>query len=288
MVDTNEQGVLRAENIERIVKGVALQEMKMMQLCSVETSNSWIESYWREGATELSASGPYNVKGIPRLANFPNADVNWSKVSAYIEKYALETTISMEDEMMGAIDQISRCLLRIGRGVAYAIDLQIFSGIWSNSGNTLAISAGKEWNASSVALRDPIQNLLDGKREIDTDNIDIDSGGYLLVNPKDYANLCGNTKVLNSPTYKSADVVTNGKVGQIVALTIVKSPVVTVSCAVILKGKEACTWKSAKGVEVATIENKGIGKTIRAWALGVLQVPMPNAICKITGTDSGA
>ena len=288
MVDTIGQTNLRNENISNIVTGFALQSYKLKQLCMLNKSSSWIESYFKESKAELTGGAGSAVKGIPRLANFPYGEVSWTKVSSYIEKYGMEGIISWEDENTNNIDVIARTLLRIGRAVAYAVDNQIESTIKTTSGtNSVSISSGYEWNSATVANRDPIQNILNAKREIAIDNYDIDDGtGYLVVNPTDYANLIGNSKVVNNPTFKSADVVTNGVVGQICGLKVIVSNSVSVSGAYVVKAKEALTWKEAKPLTVVTIDDPGIKKTIRAFELGVCQVPNPEAICKITNTQA--
>ena len=278
---------LRAENFEKIVKGFALQEFRMKQLCMISSSSAWIETYYRETASELTGGTGSAVKAIPRLAQFPYGEVSWTKVQAYIEKYGMEGVISYEDAMLDNIDVIARTLLRISRAVAYAVDSQIFSAINSAAGNSVAIAVGSEWDSATIANRDPIQNILSAKRELYIDNFDPDgSETFLVLNPTDYANLLGNTKVVNNPSFKGADVVSNGVVGKIAGLKILVSNVVNVSGAMVVIAKEAATWKSASGLNVFSIEDKGIKWTIRAFEQGVCQVTTPNAICKITNTDA--
>lgn len=285
MVETTGQTTLRAENISKIVTGFALQEYKLKTLCMVDTSTSWIESYYQETATELTGGTSSAVKGVPRLAAFPYGEVSWTKVSSYIEKYGMEGVISWEDENTNNIPTVTRTLLRISRAVAFAVDTQIEAVIKANAGNSVAVTVGNEWNSGTVANRDPIQNILDAKREIAIDNYDPDSGNaYLVLNPSDYASLLGNAKVINNPTFKAADVVANGVVGQICGLKIMVSNAVSVSGAYVVIAKEALTWKSAMPLTVETITDPMIKKTIRACELGVCQVPNPNAICKITNT----
>jgi len=139
---------LRKENISEIVKGFALQEYRMKPLCMIDTSTSWVETYYRENQNELTASGTGNsVKSIPRGVGFPHGETNWTKHSAYIEKYGLQSEISYEDEHFSNIPVIARTLLRLGRAVAYAVDVQIESVIAANAGNSVAITAGSEWNS---------------------------------------------------------------------------------------------------------------------------------------------
>ena len=287
MVDTTGEQDLRAENFEKIVKGFALQEFKMKQLVMESSSSAWIETYYRETATELTGGLGSAVKGIPRLANFPYGEVNWTKVQAYIEKYGMEGIISWEDAMTNNIDVVARTLLRISRAVAYAVDNQIYSVLDGAAGNTVAVTAGSEWDSATVANRDPIQNILNAKKELYIDNFDPDGNeSFLVISPKDYANLLGNSKVINNPTFKAADVVANGVVGKICGLKIIVSNVVTADRALIVIAKECGTWKSASGLTVFTIEDKGVKYTVRAYEMGVCQATTPNAICTITNTQA--
>lgn len=281
------ESALRAEHFEAMVKGFALQEFRMKQLVMVNSSSSWVETYYRETATELTGGLGSAVRGVPRLANFPYGEVSWTKVQAYIEKYGMEGVVSWEDAMTNNIDVIARTLLRISRAVASAVDAQIYSVLETAAGNSVAVTAGYEWDSATIANRDPIQNLLNAKKELYIDNFDPDAGnGYVCLSPKDYANLLGNSKVINNPTFKAADIVSNGVVGQIVGLKIIVSNVVTADKALVVIAKECGTWKEAAPLTVHTITDEGVKYTIRAYAMGVCQATTPNAIVTITNTQA--
>ena len=158
----------------------------------------------------------------------------------------------------------------------------------ASAGNTFAISAGYEWDSATIANRDPVFNILTGIQMLRADNIDcLNGNGYLCVNGTDYTNIISNSKFINSPTYKSADVITNGVVGEICGLKVMVTEALEVTApdvAYIVVAKEALTWKEAHALTVLQIEDPGIKTTIRAFELGVCQIPSPNAICKITNT----
>jgi hypothetical protein len=286
MVDTTGQADLRAENVSAIVTGFALQEYKMKPLLMESSSSSWIESYYKETKAELTGGTGSAVKGVPRLANFPYGEVSWTKASSYLEKYGMEGVISWEDSKTNNIDVIARTLLRIGRAVAFAVDTQIEAAIRGATGiNTFALTALYEWNAVAVAQRDPIGDILKAKRYVAQDNYDIDGGnGFIAMNPLEYEYLLNNQKVINNPTFKSADVVTNGVVGRICGLKIIVSNAVTTDNVIVGISKEMGSWKSAAGLTVKTIDNPGIDYKIRAWEVGVCQITNPEAICVITNT----
>ena len=284
MSDTTGEADLREENVSRIVTGFALQEYKMKQLCMIQSSSAWTETYYKETAADLvgndtTASG--TVSGIPRLANFPYGEVSWEKVSGINLKHGMEAVISWEDEKTNAIDVIARTLLRIARAVAKSTDMVISAAILSEAGNTTAANA--TWNNAVIADRDPIQDILDGKALIEIDNYNPNSNGYLLVHPTNFSELLGNANVRNAGQFYTDDVTKNGVVGKLLGLTIISSNSVTEGGAQIVVAKESLTWKSVIGLTVKTIDDPGVKKTIRAFEVGQVQVTNPDAICKITG-----
>lgn len=286
---TTQEASLRKEFVDGAVKAIALMEYKLKTLCTVDSSNAWTESYYRESNTELTGAGAGgSVKGIPRLAAFPYGEVSFTKVSSLIEKYGMEGMISYEDAKLNNVPMIQRTLLRVGRAVAFSVDSQIAAAMLANAGNSVAVSVGNEWDSATVANRDPVFNILQAIQELRADNIDALNGqGYLVLNGTDYTNLLSNTKIVNNPSFKTADVVSNGVVGQIAGLKIMVTQALEATVpdvAYVVVAKEALTWKQATPLTVVQIEEPGIKTTIRAFELGVCQVPSPNAICKITNT----
>ena len=284
MADSTGEQDLRAENFSRIVKGFALQEYKMKQLCMIESSSAWTETYYAETAADLvgkdtTASG--TVSGVPRLANFPYGEVTWTKTSGRNVKHAMEGVLSWEDVKTNNIPMIARTLLRIARAVSKSVDGTIAASILANAGNTQAANA--TWDNAVIADRDPIQDILDGKALIAIDNYNPDKNGFLLVHPTGYAHLLGNANIRNAGQFYTDSVTRNGVVGSLLGLTVVSSNSITDGGAQIVIAKEACTWKSVVGLTVKTIEDPGIKHTIRAWEVGQIQVVNADAICKITG-----
>ena len=281
MADTTGEADLRAENVDRIVKGFALQVYKMKQLCMIQSSSAWTETYYKETAADLTGGTGSAVKGVPRLANFPYGEVSWTKTSGRNIKHAMEGIISWEDERTNAIDVIARTLLRIARAVAKSVDTEIASNILSQAGNIQGANA--TWDNAVIADRDPIQDILNGKSMIEIDNYDADVGGFLLVHPTGKSHLLGNANVRNAGQFYTDAVTRNGVVGRLLGLTVISSNTVTDGGAQIVVGKEACTWKSVVGLTTKVIDDPGIKKTIRAWEVGQIQITNPDAICSITG-----
>lgn len=281
MADSTGMADLRAENVSRVVKGFALQEYKMKQLCMIESSNAWTETYYTETAADLTGGTGSAVEGVPRLAKFPYGEVTWTKTSGRNVKHAMEGVISWEDVKTNNVPMIARTLLRIARAVAKSVDGVIAAAIVASAGNSTAANA--TWDNAVIADRDPIQDILDAKALIAIDNYNPDKNGYLLVHPTNYAELLGNANIRNAGQFYSDGVTRNGVVGKLLGLTVISSNSVTEGGAQVVIAKEALTWKSVVGLTVKTIEDPGIKYTIRAWEVGQIQVVNPDAICKITG-----
>jgi hypothetical protein len=281
MADTTGMADLRAENFSRIVKGFALQEYVMKQLCMVESSMAWTETYYKETAADLTGGTGSGVEGVPRLAQFPYGEVSWTKTSGRNVKHAMEGVLSWEDIKTNNVPVLTRTLLRIARAVAKSVDGRIAADLLSNAGNTVAANA--TWNNATIADRDPVQDVLDAKAAIAIDNYNPDKNGFLLLHPTNYAELLGNASVRNAGQFWTDSATKNGRVGRFAGLTVLVSNSVTEGGAQVVIAKEALTWKSVVGLTVKTMEDPGIKTTVRAWEVGQVQVTNPDAICSITG-----
>lgn len=291
MADSVGMADLRAENVSKVVTGFALQEYRLKQICMISSSTSWKESYFQETAADLTGGTGNAVKGIPRLASFPYGEVTWTKKSSYQEKYGMEGVISYEDWLANDVPAIARTLLRIARAVAKSVDTEIWNVLTENvtpsTINTVAITAGSEWDSATIANRDPIQDILNAIKMISIDNYDPLAGnGMLLLSPTDFANLMGNPNVRNAGQFYTSDVTRNGKIGRLLGLNVVVSNVVTADYAAVVIAKEAATWQAAVPLTVVTIEDPGIKWTVRAWELGVTQLTNPEAVCLLTNTQA--
>lgn len=286
MADTVGQADIRGENIERAVKGFALKEYKLKQVLLQTTSSKWTETYYRETAADLTAGGEtFNIKGVARGAAFPHVEPSWTKLQGRHVKFASESNVFMEDKLTDAIDVQARTLIRVARSIASAVDSYIYTELSGASGiNTAAAVA--TWDNATVANRDPIRDILTGIQYLAVDNYDALANGFLLLSPLDYTNLLMNSKVINNPSFKTADVVSNGVVGQVAGLKIIVSNNVTADEAMIIIGNRAASWKSAAPMTTAVIEDKGVKFTIRAWEIGQVQVTDPEAIHVITNTQA--
>lgn len=273
------------ENINRAVKGFALKKFKMKQVLLQQSSDKWTETYYRETAAELTIGGATGrtLQGTARGATFPHVDPSWTKVQGNHLKFAAEGIVYLEDKLTDAIDVQARTILRVARAIANQEDQYIYTTLTGASGINTSASIDT-WDSSTAANRDPIRDILSGVQALDVDNYDALENGFLLISPYDYMSLMMNSKIINNPSFKTADVVSNGKVGQICGLTIIKSTSVDDDEAMIIVGQQAATWKSAQSLTSAVIEDKGVKFIIRSWEFGQCQVTDPEAIHVITDT----
>lgn len=285
MADTDREADLRSEFIDTAVKAVVKIEEKWKSLCAVDSSSAWTESYFRETNDDSTNGGTGSpIRGVPQYAPFPFFDVTETKVSSVIQKYAGESVISLEAQQNATVPMLQRKVYRLGRKIVYQVDVAIEAGVAADFGNTVAITAGNEWDSATIANRDPVKNVLDAIQTLRVDGIDALSGnGYLVMNGTDYTNVISNTKVLNHPTYESG-VMQNGQVGRLLGLTIVVSEATTADTAYVLVARQGMVWKQAEALVTRTIEDPGKQTTIRAWERGVFQLQAPNEVCKITNT----
>ncbi len=285
MADTEREADLRKEHIDTAVKAVVKIEEKWKAMSSVDSSDSYTESFFRETNDDDVDGGTYSpIRGVPEFAPFPYVDVKETKISSVIQKYAATSLISMEAGQYATVPMLQRKIYRIGRKIIYQVDVAIHAGVAADFGNTVAITAGNEWDSATKANRDPIKDILDCIQTLRVDGIDaLNGSGRLVVNGTDYTNLISNTKVLNHPTYESG-VMQNGQVGKLLGLTIVISEVVTADTAFILVAKQGMVWKQANALTTVTTVTPGKFTQIDAWERGVFQLQAPNEVCKLTNT----
>lgn len=279
------QELLRAENIDTAVKAVVKIEEKWKALCSIDKSSSYTESYFRETNDDNVDGGTGSpIRGTPEFVNFPYFDVKEEQFSSVIQKYAGTSIISMEASQYSTVPMIQRKIYRLARKIIYQVDVAIEAGVAADFGNTVAITAGNEWDSATIANRDPVKDILDAIQTLRVDGIDaLNGNGYLVVNGNDYTNIISNSKVINHPTYESG-VMQNGQVGKLLGLTIVVSEVVTVDTAYVLVAKQGMVWKQANALATNTENFPGKRTEIDAWERGVFQLQAPNEICKLTNT----
>ena len=278
---------VRGENISRAVKGYSDKLFKLKQVCLAQSSDKWQESYYRETANPLTPSSNdsgFSIQGVARGAAPPTVKPTWTLQHGFHIKFMAEGLVFLEDALTDAIDVQQRTIFKIAESIANEVDEYIYSILTAAAGNSVA-AAGTGWDAAVESTRKPISDILKGIQQMSEDHYDVKSNGYLLLTPHDYRAIMENSKVINNVSYKTADVVSNGKTGQICSLTIIESNSVDDNEAMIIMGQRAATYKTAVPITSGVKEDLGINKLIRSWEIGLCVVTDPNAIYVIDSTQ---
>ena len=279
---------IRGENFERAVKGFANKLYKLSQILLNENSSKDSENYYRETSTPLTAGGNRNVNDVARGALPPELHPTWTLVTTFHRKFMGQALIFYEDSLTNAINTQARSAFRVAEAIVNAKDLYIYTQLTAEGNTSGVVAAADDWDSATVANRDPIGDLLIGEAAMMANNYDVLQNGFLLVTPSEYGSLLRNSKVVNNPSFKTADVVSNGVVGQIVGLKIIVSNNVSADEVMIVMGQRAATWKGVVGLTSAVIIDQGVSIKVRAWEMGHIQITDPQALYTITNVDVSA
>ena len=291
MVDSWSEADNRKQAWEKDIKGFAPKRYVMKELVMVLKTSAWTNSFYQKTATSLTAGTASSIEGIPRGADFPSVERGTTLKSARILQHGGEGVIYWQDILTSNIAIQAETISDVTDACVYSVDNKIYNMLTENDTpaliHELAITAGDEWDSDTIQNRDPVQNLLDAIREITITRYPIlTSGmGYLVLNETDYANLMGNSKVINHPTFKLANgIIKNGNLAMLCGLKIKVSPVVTADKALVCMAKKCGTWKVAQPLTVDIIKDPQKKYTIRVSEIGVAQLTDPEAVCLITNT----
>lgn len=282
---SNEESALR-ENIDSGVKAVVKIEEKWRAMSAQDSSSSYTETYFRETNDDSVDGGTGSpIRGLQPMSPFPYVDVQETEISTITEKYAAEALMSMEAISDLTVPMLQRKIYRIGRKIIFQIDTAIKNVVRADAGNTVAITAGNEWDSDTEQNRNPVKDFLDAIQTLRVDGIDFLTGnGKIVLNGQDYTNVISNTKILNHPTFESVSAVQNGVVARLVGGDIVISEVVDADEAYVLVAKQGMVWKTRQALQTSMVVTPGKSTLISAWERGVFQLQAPNEVCKITNT----
>ncbi len=273
---------LRGENVSKAVRGFGELLYKLKTPLMIESSSNLTETYFKEAAAALTAGGNRNVNQVARGALYPQLLPTWEKTSGDHVKFGGESIIFFEDGF-DAINVQKRTFFKVAQAVASAVDSYIYAALTAATGTSGVVAASATWNNAVESSRDSIGDILIGIAAMETNGYDPRGKGYLLLNPTDYSSLLRDDRVIKNPSFKSADVVSNGIVGQICDLKIIVSTNVTLTEAMIVKAGVA-TWKSAAPLTTFIRAEPGISVLIRAWEFAQIQITDPQGLYTITGT----
>lgn len=277
-------GNIRTSFYDKVIKQVTARKLKMLSIVQVMSTSAWINYFYRESQTVLSGKTGSSFKGIPRGAAFPQAVVEWERVTTYITKYGAEGNLHWEETISNDIDVQNRTLFRIGEGVAKQIDDDIYNGlIQSDTGTdiqTFNLAAG--WNEASATIIDDLsraQQLIE-EADYDTDNL------VLAVNPRDYRSI---KKYLTDKGAQfpqiSEQVTESGRVRKLMDLNIIVSRAVAASRAIVTIPGRCGTWKELAPLQTTSIVDPYKSVKVRCVAEGLFQLTDPKCVVKITNTQ---
>lgn len=290
MADTVEQQDIRGLDIDKTVKGFALENYIFKADCMVSAMSGDSVRWYQETAADLSATTPSKVANISPLSSFPTLEVSWTRNVSYVKKFAAEGFLSMEDIKSADIDVLARTLLRLTRAVVKQVDTAIYNVITEDDTpvtiNTVATTL--PWDTAAGTGVQLVEDLMDAMRTIRTYNYD-PTGASLYLSPTDYKNMVTyliDYKGSSIPGW-SSEKINTGVVLKILGLNVKVSNNVTADKALVFIPNTACTWKSFQDTTSKVIEEAGIGSKIRVWELGIPILTDPRAVCLITNTQGG-
>lgn len=284
---------LRAEVVDRVIKGFATASYKFKQACTISGMNAWKGTFFRETSTALTANATtgdtaQTIRGLPRGANFPQAVVTWTEVPSYQEKYGLEDSIFWEDILTNDVDVQARTMFRIAEGVAKAVDDEIWTCLTDGRAptagvQTLVIAQTKGWEGTSAAI---IDDLMNAKQKIAEYNYNTENA-MCFISPRDHRSIVTylTGKGAQFPEIGQA-MATNGRAGILVGIQLVVSNSVAASKALVVIPKICATWKEAVTLQSTVVQDAYKGVKIRAVEIGKTQVTDPNAIVLISNTQN--
>lgn len=269
MTFKTEQVALRAENVDRAIKGLVAQMYVLKTLVGTTTTDSWKDTYFTEDPAVLTGGTGSGIEGIPRLAAFPELAPSWLKQSAVQVKYGGKGTISEEDATTDYIDAQKRTMVKVAEAIVSAVDGRIYTDLSAAATQTAAAVAN--WDDAVIANRDPLLDVLIGVQVLKEANVSTE-GMTLLLSPHANTYWITNPKVLaNNNLDKTFNVKVTNSVTDDEALIYVAG---------------ASTWKTAKGLSTDVDVVSGIKIVIKAWEYGQLQVHFPKKLYKITDIEA--
>ena len=279
---------IRGENIERAVKGFMNKLYRLSQILKVEGSNDVTESYFRETNTPLAAGGNRNINDVARGSLPPEVHPSWTKVSTVNRKFMAQVTIFYEDLKTNVFNTQARALFRVAESVVNAKDLYIYTSLTAATSTSGVVAAADDWNSVTIANRDVMGDILIGEGAMSTNFYDPKGEGWLLLRPVDMASLLRNDLIINNPSFKTADVVTNGRVGQIASLILLESTNVSADECIIVH-RRAAAWKAVDPLKAGVVDNDpGVALKVRAYEYGHIQITDPQGLYTITNIDVNA
>jgi len=289
MVDTFSEADTRKQTWEKDIKGFAKKRYVMKELVMIQTTDAWTNSFYQKTATSLTGGAGSDIEGIPRGADFPFVEKGVTLASARILQHGGEGVIYWQDILTSNIRIEAETISDVTDACVYSVDNKIYNMLSEDDAggtiNTVAITAGYEWDSDTIQNRDPFYDIMRCVEAIQTDRYPILSSGrgFVAMNEATFTYLVTNSKVINHPTWKMAEgIIKNGRLASIGGLNIYVTPVVTNDKVLVGIAKTCGTWKIAQALTVDVIKDPQKKYTIRASEIGVAQLTDPESVCLLT------
>ncbi len=279
---------LRKEVIDATLKIFAGRKYIFKDLLTISSNVGWSNTYWREDPSVLTAGNTSSIAGLPRGATFPHANPKFEEITAYVQKYGLETTIFWEDIISGKIDVTARSLLKLIEAVVSNVDGGIRNTIVADGNiQSITIEAGCEWDMTASAAI--IDNLEEAEEKIGRENYDT-SNLMVIVNHRDKRSIINYLVQHGNKLASITDEKLRNKSGVIGTLgnkTFMVSPNVQASEAFVVVPKACGTWRQLYPLSSAIKEmDPFVSQTIKVVEVGQVEITDPKAIVWIKNTKS--
>ena len=291
MVETSGMAEIRGINIDKLAKGFAEQDFIFKPLLENTTTSARECRYYLETAGDLDSTDTTGMttsrlKGMSQLALPEVVEQSWSRSTAYVKKYFVESPwLSYEDVKDSDIDILARNTHKLTRAIAQQVDIDCINAITQNySPSTILTSAAVGTGWDDTTNGNPILDLLSGSAAIAGYHYNT-AGLSSVMNQAEYKNLLNYiiaVKGSSIPTFAS-DTARSGTVMTIVGQKIVVTPNITAGYVLQVVPKTCGTWKSFTPITAQTKEEVGIGVKIRVWEEGVAFLTDPHAVHLISG-----
>ncbi len=270
---------LRAQEIDGTIRNIADKTYKFKQILTIKSTSAYKNVFFREDPSVLTNATGNSMSAIPRGANFPQATVAYQQFTVYIDQFGLEENLNWVDLKTDSIGLLQRASIKIGEGIAAAVDNKIWSGI-STDTSVSSGAASSPWVASSAAIFRDIGQAIQSfeLNYIPTNNV------VCVISPYSKANVLGWVTDKGAQWQSlSTDTVVNGSIGKVNGVTFIVTPAITASRAFVAVPNRFGSWVSAQELVSTTVEDPYRSTKIRGTEMGALEVNDPLAGYIING-----
>ena len=114
---------LRAEDIDSIVKNYALENLGMLEICSIVKTTAAANLYYEETDSDIlksttTALTNTSFGGVPEGSTFPHVEHSWTLITERVKQHGADHVMSWSVWNLSAIDVKARMLERVGRAIA--------------------------------------------------------------------------------------------------------------------------------------------------------------------------